>query len=100
MSCEIEINFENANRQARAIEELSNAVRSVANDYSDALRLLSNDWISENAALYMNKGDVLRTSIVNTAQDLEKIANNIRKTAQRIYDAEKASEELARVRTN
>lgn len=93
------INFLNANKQAKVLEELADRLKkTVTNDFDSALQSLSADWQSDNAAAYLRKGSTLQAQMTNTANDILVIASNIRRTARRIYEAEKKAEELARMR--
>lgn len=95
----IAINFENANKQARELEELAAQLKSLMdNEFTDAMQELSADWQSESSAQYFNKGSRLQRKINSTATDLIIIANNIKRTSRRIYEAEKRAEEIARQR--
>ncbi len=95
----ITIDFENANRQARELEELAAQLKSLMdNDFSDTMQALAADWQSDSSDRYFNKGSRLQRQINNTASDLITIANNIRRTSRRIYEAEKRAEEIARQR--
>lgn len=97
----ISIDFERTMQQANKLDEYADTLRNMSRrEYSQAMRNLSGDWVSDSATAFLGKSENLRMNIEQTARDIETIANNIRRAARRIYDAEKKAEELAKQRTS
>lgn len=92
---EIEMDFSRAVTQAEELEELSKELSIMATEHvKGALRMLLVNWQGDNSKLYLEKGDVLTTEMLETADDLIKVAKNIRSTANIIYTAETAAVSL------
>ena len=95
----IEIDFQRSMQQANQIEELASELKvSVKNDYSSALNQLNAGWQSDYSGEYLKKAEELRRQLLVSSANIEKIAQNIRITAKRIYEAEKRAEEIAKER--
>ena len=87
---EIEMDFSRALSQAQELEMLSKELSSIATYHiAEALRVLKTSWQGDNSELFNEKGEVLSTEILETADDLIKVARNISVTAGVIYKAEK-----------
>lgn len=92
---QIEIDFSRAIGQAQELEEISKELSRVANAHIEgALRMLAECWKGENAAMFAGKSKVLTADMFETADDLIKVASNIRSTADIVYKAEKAAMEI------
>lgn len=89
---EIEIDFSRAICQAQELEEIAGQLSMIANAHiENAIKMLESSWKGENANLIEEKGQVIPTDIYETADDLLKVARNIRSTADIVYRAEKAA---------
>lgn len=89
---QIEMDFERAISQARELEELSRELSQMASAHiSGALEMLSSNWKGDNADSYVENGNKVTGEMLETADDLIKVAKNIRITADLVYNAEKAS---------
>ncbi len=96
---EIQIDFERAMGQAAELEEAASEMRRAANrDFEVLLQDISSAWKGEAATDYIRKGRLLKERICKNADDLSKVAAVIRNTAQRYYDAEMRSREIAEQR--
>ena len=92
---EIEMDFERAVSQAEELEELSKELSKIATEHvKGALRLLMVGWQGDNSELFVEKGNMLTSEMIETADDLIKVAKNIRSTANIVYTAEKAAAQL------
>ncbi len=97
---EIEINFNNAMRKADEVDSIANELRTLANrKFDGSLQRLAQNWQSDNSSAFIQKGNMLEGQMVNTARNLDKIADSIRSCAQRIRDAERRALEIAQKRT-
>ena len=56
---------------------------------------LSAAWTGTNSRLFLKKEGQLQTDIDQTVRNLNDIADDIRKIAQRVYDAEMRAYEIA-----
>lgn len=89
------MDFERAISQARELEEISKELSQVANAHiTGALEMLSLNWNGDNAEKYMKSGNLLTGEMLETADDLIKVARNIKATAGIVYNAEKAAMQL------
>lgn len=92
---EIEMNFSRAITQAEELETLSKELNQMATEHiRGALKMLMFNWQGDNAELFYEKGDMLTNEMLDTADDLIKVAKNIKSTANMVYNAEKAAIQL------
>lgn len=92
---EIEMNFTRAISQAEELEQLSKELNAIATEQiRGALKMLMFNWQGDNAELFYEKGDVLSNQMLDTADDLIKVAKNIARTADIVYNAEKTALQL------
>lgn len=96
MSCrskeEIEIDFSRAISQAQELEEIAKQLSNIARGHVEgAMAMLEASWKGENANAFEKKGKVITADMFDTADDLIKVARNIRTTADIVYRAEKAA---------
>ena len=61
---------------------------------------LSSAWTGANARLFLRKEGQLQNDIEQTARALNEIADDIRRIAQRVYDAEMRAYAIAARRRN
>lgn len=92
----IRFDFAKAKQEAARLESTADELKRLANNSMDStLNTLSSSWKGESANLYMKKGESVKRDLLTTANDLYAVANSIRKTAQRIYNAEMEAKRLA-----
>lgn len=85
----IEINFQQAQAQAKKLEDMADSMKHLANQQmADTIQGISYCWKGETAAAYLVKAERVRQDIANTAEALYAAANSIKTQAKRIYDAE------------
>ncbi len=95
----IRLNFNRAKQQADRLEEIGNEIKRMASrDYEDTLNGISTAWKGENANAYLAKARVLQGNINSTGNDLIAVANEIRRKAQRVYNAEMEALRIAEQR--
>lgn len=93
---EIEIEFSKAYEKAQLIEDIAGTLIGLANTINMTdLAAFEKAWKGENAMLLSMKGRDVSTDIFATAQDLIRVANSIKSSAELIYKAEKAAILLA-----
>ena len=96
----IEFNFERAKQQAKKLEETAREMKRLgANSIDNTLVELRSSWSGENADAYILKGRTLQQQLAETAQELENIAESIRRVAQAIYEAEMRAREIVQQRS-
>lgn len=92
---EIEMNFSRAISQAEELEKLSKELNTIATEQvRGALKMLMFNWQGDNAELFYEKGDIISNEMLDTADDLIKVAKSIARTADIVYNAEKAALQL------
>jgi len=92
---EIEIDFSRAFSQAQELENLANDLSRAANrGAGPALLMLKNTWKGDTGESIELAGAGTIEDIYRTADDLMRIAKNIRSTADIVYRAEKAALKL------
>ncbi len=96
----IEMEFQNARRQADELEQISKSLSMLADSsFQSCLAGIAAAWKGENAAAFCKKGNLVGNNVKNTAQDLKHVAETIREIAQNTYNAEKQNYEIAQART-
>lgn len=96
----IEMEFQNARRQADELEQISKSLSMLADSsFQSCLAGIVAAWKGENAAAFCKKGNLVGNNVKNTAQDLKHVAETIREIAQNTYNAEKQNYEIAQART-
>ena len=96
----IEMEFQNARRQADELEQISKSLSLLADSsFQSCLAGIAAAWKGENAAAFCKKGNLVGNNVKNTAQDLKHVAETIREIAQNTYNAEKQNYEIAQART-
>ncbi len=92
---EIEIDFTRAIEQAQELENLAENLSRVANNgVESALLTLKNNWRGDTGESIELAGRRTISEIYGTADDLMRIARNIRSTADIVYKAEKKAADL------
>ncbi len=87
---EIEMDFSRAITQAQELEKLADNLSRIANSgYQSALLELKNSWRGDAGESIELAGRSTTTDIYRTADDLMRVARNIRSTADIVYRAEK-----------
>ena len=86
-------------QQARDLDTLADKVRSTANDkVEQSMQVLSSGWKGNNATEFLRKYGQLKQQILDSAKELNAIADDIRRTAKIVYDAEMAALRIAQTR--
>ena len=93
------MNYREAIQQARDLDTLADKVRSTANDkVEQSMQVLSSGWKGNNATEFLRKYGQLKQQILDSAKELNAIADDIRRTAKIVYDAEMAALRIAQTR--
>lgn len=100
-SSEIRVDFQNAMQQAQKLDELANDIdRRVANKLDETAQSVHAAWKGDSATLYIGKTQELRRQVQQTARTLRDTAEDIRRIARRIYEAEMRALEIAQSRNS
>ena len=85
----IRLNYQRAIVQADKLTEIGRSIKYMADrDYEDAINGISSAWKGENANTYISKARALQGKIKATGQSLINTADEMRRKAQIIRDAE------------
>lgn len=86
---QIRFDFQNARQQADRLDELAgNLEQQVLRQMFDANQQLRNAWTGESANRFVAKQSELQEKIRSTIRALREIADEIRRIAKQVYDAE------------
>lgn len=100
-STQIRFDFQNAKQQADQLDELaSNLEQQVLRQMFDANQQLRIAWTGESANRFVIKQNELQEKIRSTIRALREIADEIRRIAKRVYDAEMQAYYIASQRHN
>jgi len=89
---EIEIDFSRAISQAQELEEIARQLSDISRAHLEgAMAILEASWKGDNANAFCKKEQILTSDMYEAADDLIKVAKNIRNTADIVYRAEKAA---------
>ena len=96
---QIEMDFQQAKKQADTLEQLASRLDRLANrDFAGTMQDVSNHWKGQNAQQYLNKASTLQSKMQTSAESLNKIAASIRSAAKRMRDAELRALQIAQQR--
>lgn len=88
-SAEIRFDFQNARLQADRLEALADKIDSQVTDkMEDTAQQLHAAWTGDSANRFIAKHDDLRQQVRQSSRELRSIADEIRRIARRVYDAE------------
>jgi len=100
-SSEIRFDFRNAMEQAKKLDALADSIdRRVAGKLDETAQSVHAAWKGDSATRYIGKTQELRRQVHQTANSLRDIAEDIRRIARRIYEAEMRALEIARSRNS
>ena len=93
----IAFNYEEAMRQSRELNQISDAVRDLAERilHSEQAELRST-WTGDSAGLFFQKTEELYKDITKTAKNASAVSKAVQVTAKAVKDAEDAAKELIR----
>ncbi len=86
---EIYMDFNNAMNQVSNLRKISGAVSDIGNnEIEGAIQSVQSNWTGENSDAYVAKSKTVKGKVVETGNDIGKVANTIEAIATRIRDAE------------
>lgn len=87
----IEIDFKNAENQAKSAEECAEALKKAAAQLRGIMQELHAGWKGEAAEVYLDKCEALAQEIGRSSGNMSRISESIFETARAFYKAEKAA---------
>ena len=95
----IKMDFKEAKKQADELDDIANNLRNVADrDLEQAMATFNSGWKGDSATLYLSKVNTVKDKTYREVQDLHSIADDIRRTARIIYEAEMEAWRIAHER--
>lgn len=86
---EIRFNYNNAKRQAQQLDAVAERLERLSlKTMESSMQSLTSAWKGNNATAYLRKTDILKKDIKKTAASIRQAADEIRRVAKRVYDAE------------
>lgn len=86
---QIKMDFQKARAEASRLEGIAEQLKLLANQkLEQSMMGLSSAWTGTNSRLFLQKESQLQRDIGDTAKTLYNVAADIRRIAQRVYDAE------------
>ena len=96
----IQFNYNKALQQANSLLNISNDIRKIATDkLDDSIQAIDKNWDGENSKKFITKSKKLKDQVEDSADDIRRISDAIKKMAKEIYDAEMESIRIARMRS-
>lgn len=96
---EIRFNFKQALAQADRLDDAADKLdRLSRNTMEQSMETLASAWKGENATAFLRKENILKGDIKTTASGIHEIADDIRRIARRVYEAEMEALRIARSR--
>lgn len=96
---EIRFNFKQALSQADKLDSVAERLERVsAKSIENSMQVLTSAWKGNNASAFLKKETVLKGDIKATAANIHGIADDIRRIARRLYDAEMEALRIANKR--
>ena len=96
----IEFDFYTTTKQANRLAEIADEIENISSKkLGSALKDVSYGWKSQTASEFIGKGNIVQSKIQTTSNDLMKVSQNIKRVAQRVYQAELRAKEIAEKRT-
>lgn len=86
---EIYYDYQLAKAQAAKLQELATRLRGFANqDYENIISEISLTWKGDSANAFRSKAEIIKSDLLNTANELERTSEKVLRTAKQIYQAE------------
>lgn len=92
----IQMDFSEAKRQANSLDEIAQNLRLIVDGtMQESMTHISSNWRGENSKKFIQKQQTVTENIKRRADELERIAEQIRLAAKRIYEAEMEALQVA-----
>lgn len=100
-SAQIRFDFSNALSQATKLEQLAEQTdRTVVREMEQQMEQMRSVWTGESARRFIQKSGEFSLQVEESAQELRKIAEDIRRIARIVYEAEMSALEIAQRRNH
>lgn len=95
----IQLNYRRAINQANKLENLADELRRIAkNNLDSTISDLSNNWKGESASAFLQKAQKAYEDILKNADQLDKTASVIKRSAENVRNSELRALEIATAR--
>ena len=96
---QIRIDFQQAINQAKRLDDIADKLdRTAKKSMENSIQNLASAWKGDNASAFLKKEERLKEKISTTSEHVRAIADDIRRVARAIYDAEMESWRIANER--
>lgn len=86
---EIQYNFQQALTLADKLDDVADCLRRISeNSMEESMKTLTSAWNGESAIVFLEKEDLLKNNIKDTAVNIRYIADTLRHLARNVYNAE------------
>lgn len=93
---QIRMNFAKARADADKIDRIASTMKTLSKrNLENSINDLAAAWTGSNSRLFLQKEGQLQRNIDQTVRSLNDIADDIRRIAQRVYEAEMRAYEIA-----
>lgn len=93
---QIKMDFTRAYQEADRVERIANKLKGLANGKMEqSMMNLSSVWTGTNSRNFLKKEIQLKEDMIKTAKRLNDVAEDIRRIARRVYEAEMRAYEIA-----
>lgn len=96
----IQMDFTKAYHDAERIDDIARKLKQLSNaNLEQSMQNLAASWKGQNATAFIRKEQQLQQDMKITANTLNGIADDVRRVAKRVYDAEMTAYKIAMTRT-
>ena len=90
------MDFAKARADADKIDQIASTLKTLSREkLENSMNNLAAAWTGTNSRLFLKKEGQLQTEMDQTVRNLNDIADDIRRIAQRVYEAEMRAYEIA-----
>lgn len=95
----IAFNYEKAVKQADELLDIAKDIHKVATDKLEpSIKIVDKNWDGASSKKFVAKSRQLKDKVVDSANDIQAIADSIKEMAKKIYDAEMEAIRIAKER--
>lgn len=93
---QIQMDFAKAKTDASWLDGIADRMKNLANNnFNQSMLSLSSAWSGENSRQFLQKEERIKSNLLESARELQNIAADIRRVAQRVRDAEMRAYDIA-----
>ena len=97
---QIHMDLARARAQADNLEDAAKSIRTECNRFKSCRSDVRQSWEGDNATRFISKMGIVEEDLEKIAQQLQKTAHVIRKNAKNIYEAEMEAKRIAETRSH